>query len=42
MSSSEYIAVAAGLAVVWGMLDEIESLLLRHANQFQWGLSVPF
>jgi len=41
-SSAEYLAVLAGLMVLWRGAREVLRLLAEHHDEFSWTLMIPF
>jgi len=41
-SSAEYLAVLAGLMVLWRVAHEVLRLLAEHHDEFSWMLMIPF
>lgn len=41
-SSAEYLAVLAGLMVLWRGVREVLRLLAEHHDEFSWALMIPF
>jgi len=41
-SSAEYLAVLAGLMVLWRGARELLRLLAEHHDEFSWTLMIPF
>lgn len=41
-SSAEYIAILAGLMVLWRGSQEVLALLAEHHDEFSWALMIPF
>lgn len=41
-SSAEYLAVLAGLMVLWRSVREVLRLLVEHHDEFSWTLMIPF
>lgn len=41
-SSAEYLAVLAGLMVLWRGAHEVLRLLVEHHDEFAWMLMIPF
>ena len=41
-SSAEYLAVLAGLMVLWRGAHELLRLLAEHHDEFSWMLMIPF
>jgi hypothetical protein len=41
-SSAEYLAVLAGLMVLWRGARELLRLLAEHHDEFSWMLMIPF
>lgn len=41
-SSAEYLAVLAGLMVLWRGAREVLRLLTEHHDEFSWMLMIPF
>ena len=41
-SSAEYLAVLAGLMVLWRGAHEVLRLLAEHHDEFSWMLMIPF
>lgn len=41
-SSAEYLAVLAGLIVLWRGAHEVLRLLAEHQHEFSWMLMIPF
>ena len=41
-SSAEYLAVVAGLMVVWRGSQLMLALLAEHHDEFSWALMIPF
>jgi hypothetical protein len=41
-SSAEYVAVLAGLMVLWRGAHEVLRLLAEHHDEFSWALMLPF
>lgn len=41
-SSAEYLAVLAGLMVLWRGAHEVLRLLAEHQHEFSWMLMIPF
>jgi hypothetical protein len=41
-SSAEYLAVLAGLMVLWRGTHELLRLLAEHHDEFSWILMIPF
>lgn len=41
-SSAEYLAVLAGLMVLWRGAREVLRFLVEHHDEFSWTLMIPF
>ena len=41
-SSAEYIAILAGLMVLWRGSQVLLELLAEHHDEFSWALMIPF
>jgi len=41
-SSAEYLAVLAGLMVLWRGAREVLRLLIEYHDEFSWTLMIPF
>jgi hypothetical protein len=41
-SSAEYLAILAGLMVVWRGTQLMLTLLAEHHDEFSWALMIPF
>jgi hypothetical protein len=41
-SSAEYLAVLAGLVVLWRGAHELLRLLVEYHDEFSWTLMIPF
>jgi hypothetical protein len=41
-SSAEYVAVLAGLMVLWRGSQSLLALLVEHHDEFSWTLMIPF
>jgi len=41
-SSAEYLAVVAGLMVLWRGVREVLRLLVEYHDEFSWTLMLPF
>lgn len=41
-SSAEYLAVLAGLMMLWRGAHELLRLLVEHHDEFSWTLMIPF
>lgn len=41
-SSAEYLAVLAGLMVLWRGANEVLRRLAEHHDEFSWALMLPF
>ncbi|HEY0684431.1 MAG TPA: hypothetical protein VGD45_18995 [Steroidobacter sp.] len=42
MSSAEYVAILAGLMVLWRGSRALLELLAEHHDEFTWALMIPF
>jgi len=41
-SSAEYLAVLAGLMVLWRGANEVLRMLIEYHDEFSWTLMIPF
>lgn len=41
-ASAEYIAILAGLTVLWRGSQALLELLAEHHDEFSWALMIPF
>ena len=41
-SSAEYLAILAGLVVLWRGSQTVLALLAEHHDEFSWALMIPF
>ena len=41
-SSAEYLAILAGLMVLWRGSQRVLELLVEHHHEFSWALMIPF
>jgi hypothetical protein len=41
-SSAEYVAILAGLMVIWRGTQLMLALLAEHHDEFSWALMIPF
>lgn len=41
-STAEYIAILAGLMVLWRGSQAVLELLAEHHDEFSWALMIPF
>lgn len=41
-STAEYIAILAGLMVLWRGSQTVLQLMVEHHDEFSWALMIPF